>query len=403
VRVAILALLIFAFSLLLFTNTEITTVFVSQHSFVNLTKSKVDCAGCHRKIQDELNKSAIHSDLSCESCHRFNLTFAEVRDRWYNYTVGEEAHAAFTPRCLDCHGGNGTYLINKTGQTVYAPPAKAFNESNYGSDYSAHKRLVLKANDSNLSFGENEACLVCHTNYSSSISYSYFYNLNYTLTNWEFTNFTYNGTRTYNVQWKKSGSKHEFLDLDEIECTKCHRNIYEALVNGTSGVDEDYLTHSPIEIDDESWDTTNPWNHSRYHYIPPANRSSWVNKSYCIKCHNVDKYADENPNQRLTYELDNVTSDTNSTKVHCAEILTCQTCHGTGKTKEVIDNPDQAGTGHGSSFVDNVTYARTFNGDVCMGCHEAAVHPTLNCDRCHTYGNATVYIESEPSGYAQND
>ncbi|RLI85992.1 MAG: hypothetical protein DRP01_05105 [Archaeoglobales archaeon] len=173
--------------------------------------------------------------------------------------------------------------------------------------------------------------------------------------------------------------------MDEIECTKCHRNIYEALVNGTSGVDEDYLTHSPIEIDDESWNTTNPWNHFRYHYIPPANRSSWVNKSYCIN--NVDKYADENPNQRLTYDLDNVTSDTNSTKVHRAEILICQTCHGTG---------------HGSSFVDNVTYARTFNGDVCMGCHEAAVHPTLNCDRCHTYGK-TVYIESEPSGYAQND
>ncbi|RLI85993.1 MAG: hypothetical protein DRP01_05110 [Archaeoglobales archaeon] len=102
---------------------------------------------------------------------------------------------------MDYHGGNGTYLINKTGRTVYAPPAKAFNELNYGSDYSAHKRLVLKANDSNLSFGENE---VCHTNYSSSISY--FYNLKLYV-NWEFTNFTYNGTITYNVQWKKSGSK----------------------------------------------------------------------------------------------------------------------------------------------------------------------------------------------------
>ena len=81
----------------------------------------------------------------------------------------------------------------------------------------------------------------------------------------------------------------------------------------------------------------------------------------------------------------------------------------------MIDNPDGPGGGGGGvghsgttpDFVDEVAsnYARTFNGDICMGCHEAAVHPDGGggqCSRCHNYGNAVVNIESEPSGYATN-
>jgi len=136
----------------------------------------------------------------------------------------------------------------------------------------------------------------------------------------------------------------------------------------------------------------------------------------------VKKYAEENPSDASTYDLSNVISDTNSTKVHCAEALTCATCHGQGKTKEVIDDDEKGGEGHSvngsyGGFVDDVAsnYARTFNGDICMGCHEAAVHPDSGCSRCHgggggggggggskSGGNADVYIESEPSGYCTN-
>jgi len=229
-----------------------------------------------------------------------------------------------------------------------------------------------------------------------------------------FNSFSYNGTRYYDVQWAKSGAKHEFLSLSEIKCTKCHKNIYDALVNGTSNPsNENYLTHAPIEIDrtgsSKNWNEYNAWGHYRYHYIPSSYRSQWVNNSYCLRCHNVKKYADEHPSDASTYDLSNVTADTNSTNVHCAEALTCATCHGQNKTKKVIDDDEKGGEGHSGSygdFVDNVAsnYARTFNGDICMGCHEASVHPDGGgeCSRCHGGGNADVYIESEPSGYATN-
>ncbi len=399
-------------SVLIFTSTDIVTLFANQHAFFNIsgTGNQISCTGCHHHIADELNLSAIHEDLSCEACHRFTgagITFASGES---GATPGEEAHAAYTPRCLDCHGESGVWVEGK-----YAPPAPAFNQS------SAHRKFVERANESNLSVGENEACLACHTNYSAKISYSYFYNIDYTVYSWNvpFYSFSYNGTRYYDISWSKSGAKHEFLSLNDIDCTKCHKNIYDALVNGTpNGTNEDYLTHAPIEIDTgegggKDWDTDNPWNHYRYHYIPSANRPTWVNNSYCFKCHNVDKYADEHPADNATYDLGNVTADTNSTDVHAAEALTCATCHGSGKTKEVIDNLDKDGgcTGHsGTNFVDDVasTYARTFNGDICMGCHEAAVHPDGGgggdgeCSRCHKKGDANVYIQSEPSGYATN-
>ncbi|MCW3131474.1 MAG: hypothetical protein N2V73_01940 [Candidatus Methanospirare jalkutatii] len=411
-------------SLILFTSTDVFTLFARQHTFVNISfaGNDISCVDCHHRIQNELNNSAFHNDLSCEDCHRFTgtgITFASGDEA--SATPGKEAHAAYTPRCLDCHGGSGTWINGK-----FAPPAPAFNESNYGSDYSAHKKLVLKAKNSDMSVGENEACLVCHTNYSCEISYSYFYNINYKLENWSFSSFSYNGTRYYDVQWAKSGAKHEFLSLDEIKCTKCHKNIYDALVNGTSNSsNEDYLTHAPIEIDvtgsSNNWDTDNAWGHYRYHYIPSSYRSQWVNNSYCLKCHNVKKYAEEHPSDASTYDLSSVAGDTNSTNVHCAEALTCATCHGQNKTKEVIDDSERGGEGHSVNgsyrdFVDNVAsnYARTFNGDICMGCHEAAVHPDGQgqCSRCHggggggggskSGGDADVYIESEPSGYAEN-
>ncbi len=392
-------------ALTIFASTGVISLFVGQHSFVNIsgTGNQISCVGCHHHIADEMNNSAIHTNLTCEDCHRYNGTgihFASG-DGTDASTPGNESHAAYVPRCLDCHGGTGVYI-----GTEFAPPARAFNESGYGTDYSAHKHFVIEANNSDTTTGENEACIACHTNYTCKISYSYFYNINYTLQNWTFSSFAYNGTRNYSIQWIKSGSKHEFLRLSDISCVKCHENIYEALTNGTDGItNEDYLTHAPVEIDTATWNTTNPWNHNRYHYIPAISRPVWVNDSYCVRCHNVKRYADEHPGYNTTYDLGNVTSDTNSTEVHCAEILSCATCHGTGKTKEVIDNPNYHGKGHGASFVDNVAanYARTFNGDTCMGCHEAAVHPSSGtCARCHTSGNATVYIESDPSGYATN-
>ncbi|MHC1565407.1 MAG: hypothetical protein ACXQS6_03705 [Candidatus Syntropharchaeales archaeon] len=410
-EILLIIFLIAVTSIILYTSTDTVSLFSGQHTFTAISDSgnQIDCTACHSRINSEISNSSIHDDLSCEACHRYNgtgITFASGDTA--GSTPGNESHAAYTPRCLDCHGGSGTWIENTTGSLVFAPPAKAFNESGYGSDYSAHKRFVLDANTSDASPGENEACLACHTNYTISLSYSYFWNIDYTLSSWSFTSFSYNGTRNYDIQWSKSGAKHEFVSLNSIDCTECHKNIYDALVNGTDGgSNEDYLTHAPIEIDASRWDTDNSWEHYRYHYIPASNRATWVNSTYCLKCHNVTEYASEHPSDNTTYSLGNVAADTNSSSVHAAEALTCATCHGSGKTK--ADGNQEPGNGHsGSSFVDNIAsnYARTFNGDICMGCHEAAIHPqSMDCGRCHSSakGNADVTIESEPSGYCTNN
>jgi len=417
-RAILLAILLFGIaSLILFTTIDVSTLFAGQHTFVDIYPSSndIDCVACHHRIQEELNNSAIHGELSCEDCHRFTgagITFAEGGSP---ATPGEEAHAAYKPRCLDCHGEGG-----------YAPQAPAFNESGYGSEFSAHRALVLKANSSGMCVGENEACLACHTNYSVKIDYSYFWNINYTVTGdgteWNISQFAYNGTREYNITYSKSGAKHEFVNMTVVRketCQKCHKNIYDALVNGTAGAggvnDEDYLTHAPIEIDDPQWAMypDNAWGHNRYHY--KANRANIDNSNYCSRCHNVNYFASTHLQKSNTYNLTNVTADTNSTQVHAAEALWCTTCHGSGKTKEVINDPGTPGMnsyGHSATdpdFVDLIaeSYARTFNGDICMGCHEAAEHPDHgSCCDCHVPGmksfSRDIYIESEPSGYCTN-
>ncbi|MFP3909030.1 MAG: hypothetical protein ACLFVI_06705 [Archaeoglobaceae archaeon] len=412
-RSAIIVVLLFSISaLVLITSNETITLFSGSHQILDITSTgnDISCTSCHSHIQNEFSKSKVHGDLDCIDCHRLEVTSSgeSISYSVHNDTgwhAGNQSHAAYTPTCLDCHGGNGVQVDAK-----FAPPAPAFNQTDYGSDYSAHKPFVEYASISNSGVGENEACIACHTNYSMEIEYSYWWNINYTLRSWNFTEFNSNGSREYNSNFDKSGAKHEFLSVDNISCTGCHQNIYEALVIGTEGDNEDYLTHSPIEINHsdnhQGWNTFNPWEHYRYHYID-SNRAERVNNSYCFECHNVKKYADEHPSQKLTYSLDDVTSNTNSTSIHAAEIVWCQTCHGTGKTKEVIDNPERTGLGHSQTdFVDKVkdNFSRTYTGDICMGCHEAAVHPEQGCGRCHESSNerARVYIESEPSGYAQN-
>ena len=146
-------------SLIAFTSTDVFTLFARQHTFVNISfaGNDISCVDCHHSIQNELNNSAFHNDLSCEDCHRFTgtgITFASGDNA--SATPGKEAHAAYTPRCLDCHGGSGTLIDSK-----FAPPAPAFNETDYGSEFSAHKPLVKQSLAFNLSVGENEACLAC--------------------------------------------------------------------------------------------------------------------------------------------------------------------------------------------------------------------------------------------------
>ncbi len=225
-------------SILMFTSTDVITLFANQHAFISIsgTGNQISCTGCHHHIADELNHSAIHDDLNCEACHRFTgtgITFASGDGT--GSTPGNESHAAYTPRCLDCHGGRGVWVVNKTGSSVHAPPAPAFNETGYGSNVSAHKPLVKQALDYNLSVGENEACLACHTNYSIKFGFRRPGYFDFTWNkgsgdsgSFTLSNIGYGPTNSTTVSKSESGAKHEFKAINQIKCEDCHSDIWHA-------------------------------------------------------------------------------------------------------------------------------------------------------------------------------
>lgn len=410
-----------AFILVFVSSIDVVTLFQGSHQIIDITSPDpfdIDCRECHSSIQDELNNSVNHSSFNCTDCHRFTGTgiiFATHNTTAPYIYEGNQAHAAYTPRCLDCHGESG-----------FAKPARAFNLNDYGSDYSAHKQFVKQSSsDFDMSVGENEACIACHTNYSLNINYTYFWNISYSTSSWSFTDFDYNGTRQYNVSVTHdpppANGKHVFIQKEEIDCIGCHENIYKALVDGTPGSPYYYFTHSPIEIDyfgppmhNHSWKTTNYWGNTRYHHISSENRAEWVNTTYCKLCHFNANIPDTTTSEGL---------------IHAAEKVSCLTCHGYTKTKEPYDylygsdkwgNPtsDSIKDVHRDLMNETATKALTFHGDTCMGCHEAADHTGETwgscgdchqseapgdygeCGKCHYQygGNVNIIIESEPSG-----
>jgi len=430
-----IALLVVVLGIAVYILPNTYSVLLRTHNIADISSPSNDipCTQCHSKIASELNNSAYHRSLSCEDCHRNPNLGQTVAYDDGTIISGEEAHAAVKPRCLDCHSQTSITLANGTAVTVRK--ADAFGDAGYGTSYSAHRKFVTDSNSFSIGVGENEACLACHTNFSINLRFSYFWNISYTKSaDWNISSFSYNGTREYALSILGSGAKHEWIPVSEIDCIRCHKNIYDALVNGTPGTPYNQYTHAPIEIDDatgHNWETGNYWGNSRYHYIPDADRPTSVNTNYCYECHNVAKYATINPTAATTYSLSSVAADTNSSVVHAAERLKCVTCHGIGKTKDPTSV--MATSGNSASYAAlNISidhrnimgkiqgYANTFNGDMCMGCHQAADHSGSTggmCGSCHSAGgwsscgpchrsyvntgggySLSVNIESEPTG-----
>ncbi len=408
-----------------------TSLFVGTHSMFNFSTNATTgvinvttangqteyCKLCHYHIWEELysNPKAPHYDLSCENCHRFNgtgVSFAVINSTGAH--PGKFAHAAYVPSCLDCHGGNGRWIIDRFGKRVFAPPAKAFNDTvtvNHHNVtvissipyFAAHRAMVVyfeKKGDENL------ACLMCHTNISKHMVFSYQYDLYYSLYAYDFTSFAPNGTRYANITIVPNATfngMHEFLPVNDINCSSCHLNIYEGLINGT---------HAPIY---NAWNVTNLWGNPRYHALATSAATlnvSWINNSYCDECHNLYRYATvDNTAANTTYNLLPAAIEINSTEVHCAEKVSCLTCHGNGTPYDpysVIASSGWLPGGGGGSTVyiaqghENMlnqtgTYARMYHGDVCMACHKASVHAITSCKSCHE-GYIAFDIQSEPSG-----
>jgi hypothetical protein len=244
-KAALIFAIFAASSSLLLLTTDVVTLFAGSHTIQTLTSEQNDisCVDCHQQIQNELNNSALHSDLSCESCHRFNgsgILFA-VHNTTGVY-AGKEAHASYTPQCLDCHG-EGVYVTGKDGFSIYAPPAPEFNEM-YGSENSSHKIYVEASINHGFSVGENEACIGCHTNYSTRLEFKRSEYVQYDIVDtdpswgygpglfvdWEIQNFESGAKNISTIMRNGIGQKHTWIE--NVNCFDCHSDVVTAVENG---------------------------------------------------------------------------------------------------------------------------------------------------------------------------
>jgi len=392
------------------------------HVVYNISSNSVDvnCSSCHKHVAEEMAITrALHGphwDLSCVTCHRYKGTgirFATANSS--GVYPGKQAHAAYVPSCLDCHGGKGAWVYNVSGVLVHAPPARAFNVT-YESDYrnwtvvssipyyAAHKQFVAYCE--NVLHDENLACLACHTNYSINITYKYPNYIYVYISNWYITTGTYvsSSLKVYNVSYVKKNifsGKHIFLPLKKINCSKCHENIYLGLINGK---------HAPIYVSPKWNLSENLWGFVRYHglayYGITTLNKSWINDTYCDKCHYCVYVNLTDPSSGVTYTYKNPFTAAAKGLVHCAEKVSCYTCHHRNSTYWWLDPYYAFLNATWSSPLDApyhealinqtaLNYPRYVHGDICMSCHEASYHFGKCGSECHA-GNRIVYQYTEP-------
>jgi hypothetical protein len=318
----------------------------------------------------------VHSNFKCEECHRLAVT---AEGKLIEYAVhnesgvyaGNQSHAAYTPRCLDCHGGNGRYY-NDSWIAKQAPPAIAFNESNYGSDYSAHKPLVEYAASYGTSFGENEACLACHTNYSIEFEFKrpeyfdFYINLSIFKIN------EIDGTNATIVLKNDSGAKHEFKAINQIKCESCHSDVWQA-ANHVEGADL-YATNASHV----SWQ----WYNSSLSYRDdPMHNVTCIYSEYGISYY-TDYY--DNITEFCTLSCHKPRINPSAIypaifqqTVHAAYRISCYNCHNSSIYTDAFYNkplatwstPDFNRIGGHDNIDDAVLAEKLFlHGETCISC-----------------------------------
>jgi len=387
-------------SLILFTSTDVFTLFARQHTFVNISfaGNDINCVDCHHRIQNELNNSAFHNDLSCEDCHRFTgtgITFASGDNA--SATPGKEAHAAYTPRCLDCHGGSGTWIDGK-----FAPPAPAFNETDYGSDVSAHKPLVKQALAFNLSVGENEACLACHTNYSINFEFK---RPRYFVFTWNkgsgtdgsftLSNINYGDTNSTNVLKFGSGWKHEFKALNQIRCEDCHSDIWQAANHLESN------NKGSTKASHVCW----KWYKTDSHQgNDPMHNVTYVYSEYGIGTYHYDNITEyctlscHKPKVNPSATIPDVFKET----VHAAYRVSCYHCHNNtaytnafwNKPKNSWDTPQFTHSGgHGTIDDEALSQPLFLQAETCISCKRSGDRWGDGTYKTYTEPNNTMYYD----------
>ncbi|MGB7001793.1 MAG: hypothetical protein WBE22_07260 [Halobacteriota archaeon] len=200
------------------------SLFSGQHTWYDLSESiegaegrnNVPCEKCHAEIEEEMlsGDNGAHEDLTCAMCHRASFTGYVYARGSYSVgsggnppTPGQEAHAASTVACMNCHGAHdwGVHSSDREyvgrctdchkGPIDYTKPypvgfiAGGFGITPYAADTgtkAAHKKFVLDANESTLMEGTNEACVSCHTRIGVEITWMKNENLEFNATEDEY-------------------------------------------------------------------------------------------------------------------------------------------------------------------------------------------------------------------------
>ncbi|ADC64846.1 hypothetical protein Ferp_0675 [Ferroglobus placidus DSM 10642] len=354
-RMHLLLIGLIVFAVALIYSTPSVSVLYGSHKLYNLTGAgnDVDCVSCHPQAADELSQSAYHKTLTCEDCHRNPYMKSVAFDNGSVVTKGSYAHAAYKPRCLDCH--SQTSITKADGTVVSVRKADAFGDPGYGSDYSAHKKFVEGSLNYNIFEGENEACISCHTDYKIRFEFIRPLYVEYTIQkdangNWyvDSSSITYGADNTTLILKPGSGKKHLFIPLNQIKCENCHSDIWATVQTGYNHI-------------------TTGWKNPPIHDYTRVGTSYSNVTEYCqLSCHNP--IVSGSPPAAL------------SETVHAARRLSCYDCHNTAgnngvftvysKPGNIYRNPPWSDRAMGN-FDDYAINAPLFiQGNTCVDCKE---------------------------------
>ena len=243
-------------------------LFGGQHNWYDLGSSgnQVPCVKCHADVYDEYSSTGAHGSLSygpasnvtgpdpdaaCGACHRTVLTgYTYASGDGTGSLPGQEAHAASTIACMDCHDGgwsegSGAHWSwpEYSNCTVchatipYQPiDAGGFGLTSYPGDSgtaAAHLAFVENATADPLMIESNEACITCHTHVAIDI-------------NW---------THKYKMSLDADGTSGSWVLSEFIAEGDYNVTTYGNMSGGTTGMTDPEITISPTP---PGYDPSNP-------------------------------------------------------------------------------------------------------------------------------------------------
>ena len=237
---------------------SVYSTFNGQHSFID-TGSKT-CPSCHFDIQIELDSSMSHSTMTCETCH--------VSPNLQNSV----SHGnIIVPKCMDCHANIIPF------------------------DKDSHKPFIQGANSS-LKNGDDEACILCHSNTNKVMTFSRPSFVEWDVRNnngsWLIENLRLGSIKNIGTSTNSENGGIHSISIDN-GCINCHNDIRNAVIQGG---------HS-----NEKWQMKHD-----YSAYPDMN-------AYCRSCH---KSSTGNIVGTVPYPAIPFNSP-----VHASMTLSCLDCH----------------------------------------------------------------------------